>query len=97
MSESIFEKVGNFAGDAAVDTAADGVINDVIDGVASHVPGGGAVDAMLKTGVDLAANNAINAEIGRVEGMFGGHQDAAQSGTSSDGGSSDGSSSDDQS
>ncbi|MBV9409198.1 MAG: hypothetical protein JO164_10285 [Candidatus Eremiobacteraeota bacterium] len=66
------------------------MINNVIDDVANHVPGGGAVDAMMKTGVDLAANNAINSEIGRIEGMFGGgHQDAAQSDTSSDGSSSD--------
>jgi hypothetical protein len=76
MAENFFEKAGAFASDAAIDTAADAEINKVIDGVAGHVPGGGAVDAMLKTGVDLAANNAINAEVGKLEGMFG-HHDAA--------------------
>lgn len=73
MAENLFEKAAGFAGDAAIDTAADGVINNVIDGVASHIPGGGMIDGMLKTGVDLAANNAINARVG---GIFG-HQDAA--------------------
>jgi hypothetical protein len=69
-------EIGNFATDASVDTAADGAINNAIGGVAEHVPGGGAVEQVLKTGVDLAANNAINAEIGKVEGMFG-HGEAA--------------------
>ncbi len=77
--ENFLEKVGGFAGDAAVDTTADGAINNVIDGIASHIPGGGAVDAMVKTGVDLAANNAINGELGKLEGMFGQHPPDAQS------------------
>jgi hypothetical protein len=68
---NIAGEIGNFATDASVDTAADGAINNVIDGVAEHIPGGGAVEQVMKTGVDLAANNAINAEIGKVEGMFG--------------------------
>ena len=76
MSENLFEKAGTFAGDAAIDTAADGFINNAIDGVAAHVPGGGTFDAMAKTAADLAANNAINAEVGKLEGMFG-HHDAA--------------------
>lgn len=71
--ENMFEKVAGFATDAGVDTMADSQINNVIDGVASHIPGGGAMDAVIKTGVDLAANNAINAELGKVEGMFGQH------------------------
>ena len=78
MAENFMQKAGTFAQDAAIDTAADGAINSVIDGVASHVPGGGMVDGMLKTGVDLAANNAINAEIGRIEGGFGGHHTTPQ-------------------
>lgn len=76
MGENIVEKAGVFAQDAAIDTAADGAINNVIDGVAGHVPGGGMVDGMMKTGIDLAANNFINAEIAKVEGGFG-HRDAA--------------------
>ena len=68
---NLAEKVGSFAVDASVDTAADGAINSMIDGVASHLPGGQMIDSVLKTGVDLAANNAINAEIGKVEGAFG--------------------------
>jgi hypothetical protein len=38
------------------------------------VPGGGSFDAVIKTGVDLEANNAINAEIGKLEGEFGHHE-----------------------
>jgi hypothetical protein len=76
MAENFFEKAGSFAGDAAIDTEADGFINNAIDGVAAHVPGGDRFDAMAKTGVDLAANNAINAEVSKIEGMFG-HHDAA--------------------
>jgi hypothetical protein len=64
------QQVGNFALDASVDTAADGFINNLIDGVASHLPGGEMLETVLKTGVDLAANNAINAEIAKVEGSF---------------------------
>jgi hypothetical protein len=78
-SPNIAEQAGNFAVDATVDTQADGMINRVIDGVADHLPGGSALDAVAKTGVDLAANNAINAEIGKVEGMFGHHDDPAGS------------------
>ena len=47
MAENFFQEAGQFASDAAIDTAADGAINRAIDGVAEHVPGGGAVDAML--------------------------------------------------
>lgn len=73
---NIAEQAGNFALDAGIDTAADGFLNNLIDGVASHIPGGEAVAQVLKTGVDLAANNAINSEIGNVEGgMFGGNND----------------------
>jgi hypothetical protein len=81
MSESdqpgFLQQAGNFAADATVDTAADGFINNVVDGVASHLPGGSAVDAVLKTGVDFAANTAINKELGAIEGMFGHHEEAA--------------------
>ena len=73
MAENFFEKAGAFAGDAAIDTAADTEINRVIDGVAGHIPGGGMIDGMAKTGIDLAVNNEINAKLG---GMFG-HHDAA--------------------
>ena len=76
MAENFFKEAGTFASDAAIDTAADGAINSVIDGVADHIPGGRALDAMAKTGIDLAANNAINAEVAKVEGAFGGHGDA---------------------
>ena len=74
-SPNIAEQAGNFAVDATVDTQADGMINRVIDGVADHLPGGSALDAVAKTGVDLAANNAINAELGNLEGMLG-HKDS---------------------
>jgi hypothetical protein len=68
--DNLAAKVGGFAADATVDTFADNAINGVLDGVASHLPGGGAIEGVLKTGVDLAANNAINAELGSI---FGGH------------------------
>ena len=80
---NFFEKAGAFAGDAAIDTAADTEINKVVDGVAAHVPFGGQLDAMAKTGIDLAANNAINAEVGKIEGMFG-HHDAAPAAPAAD-------------
>ncbi len=80
MSESdkpsFLQQAGSFATDATVDTAADGFINNVVDGVASHLPGGSAVDAVVKTGVDFAANTAINKELGNIEGMFGHHDEA---------------------
>ena len=64
MSESdqpgFLQQAGNFAADATVDTAADGFINNAIDGVASHLPGGSAVDR----------------ELGNLEGMFGHHEEA---------------------
>ncbi len=69
--ENVAEKVGGFAADAAVDTV--GYITGAIARASGLIPGGGMVDTMLKTGVDLAANNAINAELGKVEGMFGRH------------------------
>ena len=80
MSDPNFaEQAGAFAADAGIDTAADGVLNNVIDAVASHIPGGEAIAGVVKTGVDLAANNAINSEVnqgaggllGAVEGLFG--------------------------
>ena len=73
---NFFEKAGQFAGDAAIDTAADTEINKIVDGVASHVPFGEQLDTMAKTGIDLAANNAINAEVSKFGGAFG-HHDAA--------------------
>jgi hypothetical protein len=77
MSETdqpnLAEKAGNFAMDATIDTGADGMINRVVDGFASHLPGGEGIDTIAKTGIDLAANNAINAEVGKIEGMFGRH------------------------
>ncbi|MGD0475138.1 MAG: hypothetical protein ABSB70_18255 [Candidatus Velthaea sp.] len=63
--DNLAAKVGGFAADAGVDTFADNGINNVIDAVASHVPGGSMIDGFLKTGVDLAANNEINAELGK--------------------------------
>ena len=78
---NFLQGVGNFATDAAVDTAADGFINQGVDVVASHLPGGQMVDQMLKTEVDQVANNAINAEANKgvdgmmrdAEGFFGHH------------------------
>ena len=84
MSETdkpnLLQEAGNFAADASVDTAADGAINNVIDGVASHLPGGSMVENVVKTGVDFEANTMINKELGNIEGMFGGHRDAAPAG-----------------
>jgi hypothetical protein len=71
--DNLLDKVGGFAADAGVDTFADNEINSVVDGIASHVPGGAGMETVLNTGVDLQANNFINAELGKVEGMFGGH------------------------
>jgi hypothetical protein len=71
--ENLAEKIGGFAADASVDTFADQGINTVIDDVAAHIPGGAALDGVIKTGVDLTANNAINAELGHLTGMFGQH------------------------
>ena len=73
MAENFFEKAGAFAGDAAIDTAADTEINRVIDGVAGRIPGGGMIDGMLKTGIDLQANNLINERLG---GLLGHHESA---------------------
>ncbi len=82
MSDPNFvEQAGAFAADAGIDTAADGVINNVVDAVASHIPGGETLSGVLKTGLDLAANNAINSEVnegaggmlGAVEGLFSQH------------------------
>jgi len=71
---NVAQEVGGFAVDATADTAVDGAINSVIDDVAAHIPGGGAMETVLKTGVDLQANNALNTEISNLEGMFG-HKD----------------------
>jgi uncharacterized membrane protein len=74
MSDPNFaEQAGAFAADAGIDTAVDGVLNNVIDAVTSHIPGGEAIDGMLKTGIDLNVNNAINAEgiLGDIGGLFG--------------------------
>ncbi len=73
---NLAEKIGGFAADATVDTAADGFINNGLDAVASHIPGGGMVENVLKTGVDFEANSVINSELGNVEGMFGQHPEA---------------------
>jgi hypothetical protein len=70
--ENIAEKIGGFAADATVDTTADGFINSALDGVASHIPGGSAVENVAKTGIDFEANSLINGELSKVEGMFGG-------------------------
>jgi hypothetical protein len=59
---------GGLVSDATADTAADGFINNLVDDVASHIPGGSALDGAFKTGVDQEANNLINAEIGKFEG-----------------------------
>lgn len=69
MSDPNFvEQAGAFAADAGIDTAADGVLNNLIDAVDSHIPGGEALSGVLKTGVDLAANNAINSEVNQGAG-----------------------------
>jgi hypothetical protein len=78
---NILQKAGDFATDAAVDTAADSVINQGLDAVEAHVPipGGQTVDKMISTEVDQVANNEINAELNKgvggmmsdVEGLFG--------------------------
>lgn len=84
MSDPNFaEQAGAFAADAGIDTAADGVLNNLIDAVSSHIPGGEGMSSVLKTGIDLAANNAINSEVnqgaggllGTVEGLLG-HSDS---------------------
>jgi hypothetical protein len=67
---NLAEKVGGFAADATVDTGADSVINSVLDDVASHIPGGSGIEGIAKTGIDLAANNAINSELGSLEGKL---------------------------
>jgi len=66
--ENLLEKFAGVAGDATVDNQADGVINNVLDSVASHIPGGEAVEGIVKTGVDQAANTAINDELGKLFG-----------------------------
>jgi len=73
--ENIAEKIGGFAADATIDTAADGYINTAVDDVASHIPGGAMAETVLKTGIDFEANSLINGELGKVEGMFG-HSEA---------------------
>jgi hypothetical protein len=73
---NLAEEAAGFAADATIDTAADRPINAVIDAVAEHVPGGQMIDQVAKTGIDLAANNAINAEVGKIEGMLGHHAEA---------------------
>jgi hypothetical protein len=70
--EGILGKIGGFAADATVDTTADGFINTAVDDVASHIPGGAAVENVAKTGIDFEANSLINGELSKVEGMFGG-------------------------
>jgi hypothetical protein len=72
--ENLLEKVAGTAGDAVVDTQADNFINSAIDAVASHIPGGEALEGVVKTGVDLAANNAINEELSKFTGGGGGQQ-----------------------
>jgi hypothetical protein len=67
---NVAEKVGGFAADATIDTGADGFINTAIDDVASHIPGASNFEAEAKTGIDLEANNAINGELGKLEGML---------------------------
>ncbi len=84
MSEPNFAgRAGEFAIDAAIDTAANSIANKAIDIAASHIPAGEAVKQMLKTEVDLAIDNAINAELHKgvggivedVEGMLFGKQE----------------------
>jgi hypothetical protein len=47
------------------------------DHIAVLLQAAGPRPAYYKTGVDLAANNAINSEVGNIEGRFLGHHDAA--------------------
>jgi len=82
MSDPNFsQQAGDFAVDAAVDTAADNLVNPMIDLVASHLPGGQAIETMLTTEVDQVLNNDINTEVNKgfggivndIEGTF--HRD----------------------
>lgn len=66
---NMFEQTGNFVLDAKIDAAGDSS-DRVTDRVASHVPGGGSRWQISKTGVDLAAKNAINFEIAKVKGSI---------------------------
>jgi hypothetical protein len=68
LDPNLAEQAGDFAVDAAADTAVDGVLNQAIDAVTSHLPAGEMVDQMLKTGIDLNVNNAINSEINKGAG-----------------------------
>ena len=78
---NLAQEAGGFVADATVDTQADNFINTAIDDVAERIPGGSNFEQVIKTGVDLQANNAINSELSRVEGMFG-HKESDQSGNS---------------
>ena len=71
MSDPNFaQQAGDFAIDAAIDTEADKLANEAVDAVASHVPGGEAVEQMLETEVDQVLNNEINAKLNQsVEGI----------------------------
>ncbi len=87
---NILQGVGNFAGDAGIDTTADNFINQEVDALASRLPGGQMVDQMIKTEVDQVANNAINNEVnkgagglmGDAEGLLGHHSNAQNGGKS---------------
>lgn len=80
MSDPNFlSQLGNFSEDAAVDTTVDGFVNQAIDAVASHIPGGQALEQLLNTEVDQDVNNTINNELNKgiggmmqdAEGLFG--------------------------
>jgi len=60
------QQAGDFAADAAIDTAADNLINQGIDAIAAHIPGGNLVEQMLKTEVDQVVNNEINQEVNKL-------------------------------
>ncbi len=78
MSPNFSQQAGDFAVDAAIDTAADNMVKPMIDMVASHLPGGQAIEAMLTTEADQVLNNEINTEVNKgfggiindVEGTF---------------------------
>ncbi len=67
---NLLQQAGNFAANAEIDSTADSFLNRAIEAVASHIPGEQAFDQALITEVDQVANNALNAEVSKIEGMF---------------------------
>ena len=65
-----FEQAGDFAVDAGIDTAANNIANGFIDGIASHIPGGRAIEPMIETEADLMLDNSINRRVKRAYRQF---------------------------